>query len=114
MHKHDWPGWITPLILASRQFLAIKAEQIKHLRSTYMRISTSSPCQSVSVLQASQEPVISLIVKAECTSAGTGQDQTAAAVTHQWTLSSHGPKRNTVSAWVFTCEPGGCGTSVDM
>lgn len=65
-------------------------------------------------LSASQEPVISLIVKAACTSAGTRQDQTAAAVTHQRNLSSHGPKRNTVSACVFTCEPGGCRTSADL
>lgn len=62
-----------------------------------MQPPNSSPCQSVSVLQASQGPMISLIVKAECTSTGTGQDQTAAAVTHKWNLSSHGPKRNAVS-----------------
>lgn len=82
-----------------------------------MQTPNSSPCQSVSVLQASRGPVRSLIVKAVCTSTGAGQDQTAAAVTHQWNLSSHGPKRNavsTLSVRVFICEPGGCRMSPDL
>lgn len=37
------------------------------LRATYMQTPPdSSPCQSVNLLQASQEPMKSLIVKAEC------------------------------------------------
>lgn len=45
--------------------------------------------------------VILLIVKAKCTAARTGQDQTAAPVTHQWSLSSHCLKRNAVCLSVY-------------
>lgn len=50
-----------------------------------------------------QGSVISLIVKAKCTAARTGQDQTPAPVTHRRGLSSHCLKRNTVCLSVCVC-----------